>query len=469
MNEEKMYNMLLAGKFKGKTRIILQDQRTGHRDVFENKNMVTNALPRIFESDYQGAMDFYNLMPLRKLMGGIFLFWSSLTESAENFFPPNQSIKLSFYAGDVAHSTANPYRGNPNGTATVLDPTNGQIKYVWDWALEGTGEISAAALTYGDFGNIGLLPDGSAPLVKSLGVEVDNVTSYLESVYGNDFSEAKAVRYPVFLKDNGIGVAVWVSGSTFTEKLVRHPWVMPTLCEGAAIGTNDNYTVISTRSATLSRSFTSSYFMISQDSDNYYVMERDSQTATKLYVDVVSKTDMSVTSQVIDITESMARPSMSGAMIFNGIVSDGYIYWPSSANTKTFVRIDMATPANTDLLTSSLTDDVKLYAMPIVLSDGLIIGRNWLINGDYLYPVQERRSYGASWETWDETLPRYKNSPLVYMMPLSHYSSGSRRINSGGLLVPYLATINNLEDAPIRKNNNQTMRAEYTITFTESV
>lgn len=471
MNNETMYNMLTAGKFKGRTRITLEDVRNGHRDVFEDHNMPTNALPKIFESDYLGCMDFYNLMPLRIMLGGIYLFWSSVSESGENCFPPAQdSNKLSFYAGGTAHSTANPYRGNPNGTATVIDPANGQIKLVWDWAIEGTGQISAAALTHADFGDVGLTPDGTAALQKTYGFEVSGVNAYAPSTFGVGFDETKAVRFPIAIKDNGIGVAVWVSGTTFSEKLVRHPWVKPTLCESAAIGNADNYTVISTRTATLSRTFTSGYTIIAQDSANYYIMERDASTATTLYVNIVSKTDMSVTAQTISIAESLGRPAIAAEILFNGIVSNGFIYWPSGTDSKTFVKIDITTPANSIVLTSTLAGDAKLFAQPIILSNGLVIGRNWLINGDYLYPIAERRTYGDTWETWDEAYPRYKNSPLVHNIPRPHYdtSGWDRRIVSGGVLVPYMATINNLQDAPITKNNNQTMRAEYTVTFTES-
>ena len=468
MNNEQMYNMLRAGKFKGHTRITLENVKNGHRTIVEDDNMATNALPKIFESDYNGAMDFYNLMPLKNLLGGVFLFWNALTESADNMFPPAQSVnKLTAHAGQTSNTNADPTRGAPNSIATVEDKANGSIKFVWDWTLEeGNGQISAAALTHKDFGDAGLYPDGTMPLMIAYGSQISGVTYFSEQAYGHDFSEAKAVRYPIAIKDSGLGIAVWVSGTTFTEKSVRHPWVKPTLLEGASVSSGDNYTIISTRTATLSRTFTDGYTVIAQDASNYYVMERDSGTATKLYVNIISKTDMTVTAETINITESLARPALSGAMGFNGIVSNGYIYWQSGSDSKTFVRIDISTPANTDVLSSSLSGDVKLFASPIVMNNGIILGRNWLINGDYVYPVQERRSYGETWETWDETQSTYKNSPLYYTMPRPHYNGGSRYILTGGVLVPYLATCNNLQSA-VTKSNSETMRVEYTVTFTE--
>ena len=58
MNNEMMYNLLRAGKIKGHTRIILEDTK-GHRIIKEDHNMVTNALAKIFESNYHGIVDFH--------------------------------------------------------------------------------------------------------------------------------------------------------------------------------------------------------------------------------------------------------------------------------------------------------------------------------------------------------------------------------------------------------------------------
>lgn len=468
MNTEKMYNMLRAGKLKGHTRITLEDVRTGHRTIVEDDNMQTNALPKIFESNYNGCEDCYNLMPLKTLIGGVYLFWSPLTESADNMFPPAQDVnKLSFYAGQTAHSTANPYRGNPNGTATVIDAANGQIKFVWDWALEGSGEVSAAALTHQDFGDAGLTPDGSMALAKAFGLTVSGINSFSEQAFGQTYDEAMSKRFPVSIKDTGVGVTVWISGTTFTEKLVRHPWIKPSLIEGPALNDGDNFTILSTRTATLSRTFTSGYTMIAQDDANYYVMERDSQSATTLHVDIVSKTDMSVTTPTISIAENLARTATTRTQINNGIVSGGNIYWISGADAKTFVRIPITNPADAVVLTSTLTENISILSTPVSLSAGLVLGRNYIINGNNVYPVAKRTT--LDWYTdSNDVIANYKNSPMKYTAPLPNQSYSTRYIVAGGLLVPYLATVNNLQST-VQKTTNQTMRCEYTVTFTEAI
>lgn len=469
MKNETMYNLLRAGKIKGKTRIILEDLN-GHRTIKEDHNMITNALPKIFASNYHGIMDFHNYEPLRQLVGGVFLFWDPLTESANSIYPPSQVVnKLTANAGQTPHSTDDPTRGNPNGTATVIDPSTGKIKFVWDWLLEqGNGEISAAALTHSSFGDCGLYPRGSLPLEIGNTFEINGVNRFAQSSFGINYDEQKSKRFPVKINATGTGVTIWINGASFTENIVRHPWTKPSLIEAAATNDGDNYTILSTRTATLTRTFSSGYVIVGQDDDNYYIMERDFSTATRLYCDVVSKSDFSVSGQVFDIAENLARPSVSNAVVNNGIVSGGYIYWISGTDPKTFVRINMLTPADTDILTSTMTANIDIKSTAVVLSDGLILGRNFLVNGDYIYPVQTRLT-PEQVSGWTETISDYNGSPLKFTMPNAFEDYSTRYVISGGVLVPYLATVNNLSGAPVRKNSTQTMRCEYELTFTEAV
>ena len=469
MNNEQIYNMLRAGKFKGHTRITLENVKNGHRTIVEDHNMATNALPKIFESDYNGTMDFYSLMPLKNLLGGVLLFWNPLTESADNIFPPSQNTnKLTAHAGQTANTNADPTRGAPNALATVEDQANGSIKFVWDWTLEeGNGQISAAALTHKDIGDAGLYPDGTLPLAFNYGLQLDSVNRFDTAYRYWTFNEAFSYRCPLDIKANGAGVSVFIDGTTFKENTVRHPWVKPTLLEGIVIDNADNYVCIGTRTATLSRTFTSEYTQIAEDSDNYYVMERDSGNARKLYLDIVSKTDMTVTSEAITITENLARFQAVGAVLYSGIVSDGFIYWVSADDAKTFVRIDIATPANTDVLSSTLTGSIDLRSRPVVLNDELVLGYNFFINGNYVYPVAVR-TMGTQNVVSCEVLSDFQRSPLMHTMPGINTHNFGEYVKSNGVLVPYMATCNSLENSVV-KSNSETMRVEYTVTFTEGV
>ena len=462
---DKFIDALRRGRFKGTTRLITEDVVTKKREIVEDYNMFTAALDRIFDVNALGMMNYYTLLPITKLIGGIFLFWNAITESADNIYPENQGVnKLVGFAGQTSHSTDNPYRGNPNGAASEIDPANGLVRFVWDWTLEqGIGEIRACSLTSAAAGDRGLYPAGDQ-LLQTMGLPINGISrGYYYETLGSTYNQDYAIRCPFSIDNDGIGRSVLVSGNTFQEFKVRHPFVRPMLIENPSFTSADNYTVESTRQCTLSRSFTANYCCVGQDDSYYYVMERDASTSTRLYIDKIAKSNMSVTSSVIDLAGvTLGRPQMPFAMMNGGIVSDGYVYWISGSNAKTFVRIDLTTPANSVELTSYLTGNLSLIDTPIVLNDGLILGRNYFINGDFVYPVGVRSGRENEWIV-NDSYAKYKNSPMMYQQGNGDPGLASAQATAGGvLLLPYLATINNLQ-TPVYKTANKTLRCEYVV------
>ena len=467
---DKFIDALRKGNLEGRTRIILEDVRTRKREIHEDKNMITSAIQKIFEVNVMGLMNFHQLIPVRNLLGGVFLFWDPLTESADNIFAPCQADnKLTGHAGQTTHQTDSTTRGNPNGSASYIDAANGQVKFAWDFSLEqGNGQISAVSLTNPGAGDCGLYPDGTLPLMKTYGILTRGLNQFSGAEQGGyTYNETISFRFPMSLNADGTGNTVFLDGTSFKENVIRHGWVRPSLIEPVVFNAADNYTVVSTRSATLSRSFNREYTSIGQDSANYYIMERDASTSTRLYLEIVSKSDFSVTSQTIDISgATLARQQGRKNQCNNGIVSNGFIYWVSGSDAKTFVRIDIQTPANTDVLTSSLTGNISMAAQPISGSNGLILGYNYLINGDFVYPVARRdwRS-GDNYATID-SMSLYKNSPMVNQMSSTYDDAGYNIFSVGPCLyLPYLASVNNLSQ-PITKTINRTMRVEYLLTLT---
>lgn len=466
---DKFIEAMRKGKIKGVTRLIIEDVVTKKRTVIEESNMVTSAINKIFDSNMLGIMDYNHLMPLTKLFGGLFMFWDNLTEAADNIYPPSQeSNKLTGYAGQTSHSSANPYRGNPNGAASVFDPSNGHVKFVWDFLLEqGNGTISAVCLTSAAAGDVGLYPDGTAALMETYGITENGLTSFNPmEAGGSGWDQEKANRAPIRIDDDGFGISVFVSGNIFKETKVRHPFVRPCLLESYSAIDNDSFTVMDEHSATLSRNFTANYTVIGQDDSYYYIMERDSGSATTLYVDKVSKSDYSVTSQTISLSGvALGRPSMTAGGMNNGIVSNGFIYWVSNTDSKNFVRIDMTTPANSVELTSYMINDLDLGMTPISRTSGLILGKNFLINGDFVYPVaignlRSSDTQPGTASIWNSSAA-YKNGPMVYQMGSYNQSVTNRRMSAGPVLyLPYLATINNLQ-TPAQKDITKTLRVEY--------
>ena len=468
---DKFIDALRKGRIKGTTRIILEDIVTRRRIIREDSNMITSALQKVFDTNVNGMMDFYNMIPIKNILGGCFMFWDTLTEDAGNIFPPSQSTnKLTAHAGQNANTGSSTTRGNPNGVASYVDAANGQVRFAWDWPLEcGNGQISCVCLTHPEAGDCGLYPDGSLPLLKTFGSVITDISQITPSAAGGTtYDEARSKIVPMYIDNNGEGRCVFVSGNTFKENVVRHPWVRTTLIEGVPFNNTDNYTIMSTRTATLSRSFTAEYFMIGQDDSYYYIMERDSSTNTKLYVNIVSKSDFSVSALTIDISgATLARPQLKMNCVNHGIVSCGYIYWPSAADAKTFVRINIQTPADTEVLTSYMTSNLSFLTQPISKTNGLILGRNFLINGDYVYPVLERSR--RSGDTTNVSMvfdssPIFNKSPMIPQDSTANDTASYTRFSNGGVLyLPALYTINNLSQ-PVTKTEQRTMRCEYTLT-----
>ena len=471
---DKFFDALRTGKIEGRTRITLYDPSTRRREIHEDKNMITNALQKIFNTNPFGAGDIYNLMSLKSLLGGCFLFWDELVEDADNIFPPAQNTnKLTGHAGQTTHSSDSTTRGNPNGAASYVDAANGQVKFAWDFSLEqGNGQISAVSLVNPGAGDCGLYPDGSLPLLKTCGFGLRSgaITNINASGEGSAYSytEAFSNRWPVKINDNGTGVSIFLEGNTLKENVVRHPFVRPCLCEGIAMNVQDNFTVVSTRTATLSRSYNREYSQIGQDDNYYYVMERDSSTNTRLYLNIVSKSDFSVTAQTIDITgATLARTLVRKSQVNNGIVSGGFIYWVSGSDAKTFVRINIQTPADTTVLTSYLTSNISFEMQPVTRTAGLVLGRNYLINGDYVYPVAARgQRTDDNTLTTCESEKKKKNGPMIVQSGSIWDDATYMYFSRGGVLyLPALLSINNLQN-PVTKSNNRTMRVEYLLTLT---
>lgn len=453
---------------KGKTEIELTDVKTGKRERIESENMVTNAVADILSKNMCGLANYASLMPLKKMFGGVLLFGENLTENADNYNIPSETTAPCYaWAGDTAHSTANPYRGNPNGGETIQ--TDNSIMFVWDWATNqgNTGDnfIKCVCLTHADMGNMGTKPfDASMNPFATFG---GNQTT------GATFNEAKGQQMPMNIDNGGqLAYTVWLSGTTFKETIVKHDyWKF-----GIVRGTRD-WTVVSSRTATVSNG---SNRVIFDDDTNYYIVSATSSTT--LGMDVVKKSDMSVTTLTATVsgvslyTGSIGRtPNSAGAM--RTFAYDGkYLYWPKS-DLSTFIRINLSNLADVDELEGTVSAEVgytndQSYGMqfmsPIVLNEGIAVGGNYLINGSKVYPLKHVQgiycsttlSYG-----FDNWLCACKHGAATYVNGFQTYDGDANHTTGQGNVLNkmYLATINNL-DNDVQKGSAQTMKVRYTLT-----
>lgn len=476
---EKLTRAFASGsmpEIKGKTRITLTEESTGKKELYEDSNMITNAISRIFKSNMLGLTDYYssNFIPTRNLFGGCMLFSNPLTEDPDNIWPVNQNVSaMTANAGQTPHSSASPTRGNPDGVSS--ETTGDHIKMVWNWSTsQGNGPISCVCLTSSAAGDCGILPDGSLPLVRSTGLAFNDINIFQTNTLGdNNLTRSRALALPISIDSDGNGISLYLSGGNSLEEITTcHAWVTAPLIEGNKTHpyTYPNYRELGSRTATLSRTFTANYTMIAQDSTNYYVMERDSGNNKKLWLDIVAKSDMSVTGTSLTITDAgitLARPTVPHTAIYNGIVSGGSIYWISGSDAKKFVRINISNVADVEELGSNLASNISVVQTPIVLSDGLIVGKNYLINADKIYPITGRSarssSSGRTESIYYDTIANYNGPHMLQSGYRGDSMSYEYSCQAGLLVLPYLATINNLQN-PVTKGNTKSMTLEYVLT-----
>lgn len=448
---------------KGHTRLILDDGRK--KKVVESDNMVTNAVADILSKNYSALTDFSRLLPLKSLFGGVLLFAGNITEDADNYNPPNELVNgMTACAGQTAHSTANPYRGNPNGGETTVTDTS--IKMVWDWSTnQGIGPINCVCLCPSHLGDNGLKPFGTmancwTPIaVNNTVVSGSGVTS--------PTSRADFLKYPISISSDGqTGKAIYWSGTTFEEITVRKDfWKF-----GIMRGPND-FQEVSSRSAT-TRTFNKGH--IFEDDDYYYCYAITGAHAVQ--IDRISKADMTVTTMDLSNLggDSLYQGSFSWTALDRAIprfAYDGkYLYLPNSTGNG-FVGINPNNPA--DVLAISGTVSLGLssyssgsgtsYGRPVVISEGLIYGDNYLLNGSALYP---KSIITIPYNTDSTPRDNYQNvirtGASVWDYPavkMGYYNRGQ----GGILLEMFLSTINNL-DSQVDKTSSQTMKVEYTLT-----
>lgn len=194
----------MTPRIHGHTKIVFTDKFGRETVKFDKDNLVTDAIQKIFESNYFGSIDYYQLMPaIHKTLGGVILFESTLgNDPTDIWIPTSFNNRITGHAGQtVPASLADDItRGLPN-TAASASLVNG-YKMVWNFPeTQGNGDISAVGLCHSDFGDYALKNTDFKPLemisndsVKSVSWAADNerlkIINAYDSVNGYSYSLA---------------------------------------------------------------------------------------------------------------------------------------------------------------------------------------------------------------------------------------------------------------------------------------
>lgn len=447
---------------KGSIKLILEDVRDGKQDITEVHNIPTNAIQSIFAHNYSSLARYSELLPLRQLHGGVFCFQNAQTENANNFNPSSDLINpLIAHAGDAANNTGSLLRGSPVTNDFVITDTS--IKQVWLWDnTQGNGHIESISLVPSVLGNMGLKPfnDEFNPLSTFGNDSTTNASWNLET----------SKMFPFNISADGkTSQSVWLEDTDFTEYTMRHDYTAFGIMRGSR-----DWQEVANRTATV-RSGSNRF--IFDDADYYYIARATS--ATSLQIDKVSKSTFIVT---------QADVSFSGAALWTGNFEGGknncmrvfaydgtYLYYPNSTRT-TFYKLNLAD--NSDF--ASLGGEVSVengqiasstsgwqFMSPLAINAGVVLGSNYLINGNNVYPIAHCRGIGGAntylgFAHWLWTVRQgaacYGHAKQTYGTSSSQWSG-----QSNVLCQMFLSTISNLPEAK-DKSTSQTMRVEYTVT-----
>ena len=446
---------------KGDIRLVLEDVRDGTQQVEEVHNIATAAIQSIISHNYSGIANISALFPLRNLMGGVLLFQNAQTEQASNFNPPSDlQNPLIAHAGNEA--PAQGYTGTLRGTPVVNDYeiTDTSIKQVWMWDnTQGNGHIESVSLCPAVLGNMGLKPaDATYSPVSQFGSMLNN---------NDSFSEEISKKYPFNISDDGkTSWSVWLSGTTFKEYTMRHDYNAFGIMRGAT-----DWQDVADRSATV-RSGDNRF--IFDDADFYYIARATS--ATTLQVDKVSKTTFAVT---------QADCTFSGVSLWTGNFNGGknvcmrmfafdgtYLYYPNSAGNQ-FVKLNLADNSDVLVLDGTLTIDKgqrtaqinngEQFVSPLVINSGLVLGSDYIINGNATYPIKCTRQVGCdnSYYGYQNWLWLVRQGAACYGHGKQTYSTSYRSGQVNALVALFLSSVANLQTAR-DKSTSMTMRVEYT-------
>ncbi len=137
--------------FKGTTTIELKDVKTGVVETLTQENMVTNALQEVMRPlghTLDASLMYGQLSDTSNLLGGLLCFDATLDENPNNIYAPNTANVVACGVYNMQNSTTGTQRGGFNYTESILTPTDGLVKYVYDFSTaQGNGTIHSVCLT----------------------------------------------------------------------------------------------------------------------------------------------------------------------------------------------------------------------------------------------------------------------------------------------------------------------------------
>lgn len=445
---------------KGTATLVLRNEETGEVKIIKKSNMVTHAVADVLSKNYCGLANFGAIQPLKSLFSGCLLFQNTITENADNYNPPNDTVNpLIAHASQQPNDTASLLRGNPVVSDIVETDTSVKWAFSWD-TTHGNGTIQCVCLVPDILGSMGLKPfDASFNPISVIG---------RDSVTGAEWNEEISKQYPFNISADGkTATVVRYDDTTFTEYTIRHDYLAFGIMRSPR-----TWQDVESRTATIRGGNNRFIF---DDAQYYYIARATS--GTTLQVDRVSKTDMSVT---------QADCTFSGVTLWTGNFEGGkqntlrmfafdgtHLYYPNGLGNG-FLKLNLADNTDATALDGEITIDKgqlsattntgEQFHNPVVISPGLILGDNYIINGSRAYQIARTKQIGVSstYLAFASWLWLVRQGAACYFNAKQTYYNSNASGQGAALISMFLSTINNLEAAVV-KSTAQTMTLYYEI------
>lgn len=463
---------------KGKSIIELTDVKTHKKEVYEQENLVTDAVPDLLRLNPSGLMfpiqststKFEEeIFPIaNKCYGGILLFEDKLEENPAKYIVPSTN-KIIGYASNDVNSTDSQMRGSANLNEST--PLENGYKFVWDFSTsQANGRISSLALTHyrggtNFYGDIYEKVNNTKKL-NSISRDVGNevLRIYIGMVEANPLTNIFTSIWP--LMNRTLEIVKFkeaISSVGLNDKISRECFQK---IEKVTLDIQDFYKDV--------RSFYQEYSAFFDGEDGYYygfiLGESSNNKNTRLNRIKIKKEDYSFTIdhwtiEDLRLTNVGSYPSNDDYGAYrrtNSLIKDGYLYTINNSKT-IIIKININNPIDIkeiDLgFKSNFEPDSDSYSCLYKYGD-YIIGSDFVIDKNNNV-LRTKSSYFYRLMT-----PFIEYGPFIIgygSYVRDNYRSLYKMLY---LMTPYLGTINNLS-SPILKTADKTMKITYTLTEEE--
>lgn len=510
---------------KGKTTIELTDINTGEVAVFEDTNLITNAMSDLCQRTFKRGNTIHHTysfysdpISFNQLFGGILLFDTALEENPNKYFPPTT-------ANMVGHGSNITYTGTDLSLGSFNDvlyeSSEKMRKFVWDFTAEqANGTIASVCLTTQPGGIIG---HGTTTPCEVSSTPQRILSGYTRSCFETYYDTSRAYFIPIYLSFENDFVLYMATNSIKAGKLqfVKIPLHshkedifinMPSISSSSGTSydyAGHNYTEFNTTVVDLTSVVnTTGYVGCGQDGKYLYIAKNATTndmwavnseiTLVKINLDDLTYETFKVintTGEGIRMFDYSDYYSFSIGYMFG--VCDGYMFVKSNATEPKFYAINLSD--NTIVHTIKTPDGNDLIGASSSCSSCF----GMTVNNHITFSKTKENMYSRQRATWepiqivntndfiaktlncpywgigsrDATVSNNTNNsdrafptdnPLYFgWCMLNSFSSSKTNGNFYVGSVPnVLMTINNLE-TPVTKTSSQTMRITYTLTKEE--